>query len=309
MRNHEVTDHVAVFESERPRLRGLAYRMLGVVADADDVVQDAWLRWDRASRDAIRNPQAWLTTVTTRLAVDQLRRRKRDQATYVGPWLPEPLVSPPPRDDPEAVVELADSLTLAFLTMLEVLSPAERAAFLLIEVFGDSSSTVAAALGRSEEACRKLASRARAKLRTETVTGRSGTSGPRAATASTVGARTVVERFVHAIVVGDEATALTCLHDDAELLSDGGPHRRAARHPIVGPDRIVRFLLALAQRVEADQSIEPATVGGLHGLVLRDAHGVDSVIGFEVDGDAVSGIRLLMNPDKLTGPTDLHDMA
>lgn len=302
-----MTDHLALFDSERPRLRGIAYRMLGVISDADDVVQEAWLRWDRAAHHSIRNPHAWLTTVTTRLALDHLRRRKRHQATYVGPWLPEPLVSAP--GDPEAVVELSDSLTLAFLTMLEVLSPAERAAFLLVEVFGESSSTAAAALDRSEQACRQLVSRARTKLRQQSATDRSAPSGGRPNAPRSAGARAVVERFVAALAAGDETTALACLHNEAELLSDGGPKRRAARRPVVGADRVARFLLNLADRVEAQWTIEPAVVGGLHGLVIRDANRVELVVGFEIDGETITGIRLLMNPDKLSGTIDHHEIV
>lgn len=284
-------EHVTTFEVARPRLLGLAYRMLGVVVDAEDVVQDTWLRWDTADRVPIENPDAWLTTVASRLALDRLRRRKREQDRYVGPWLPEPIVTAEssPSGDPEASAELADSLTLGFLTMLEALSPDERAVLLLVEVFGEPYSTVAATLDRTDEACRQLATRARRKLR-------------RDASAPAPASRDVIERFLAAIVAGDERTALLCVHPDIDLVSDGGGQRHAARRPVVGDERVVRFLINLARRVEPGVIASPASVGGLDGVVVREEDGTPMfVMSLEVDGDRIRAIRTVLNPTKLHG--------
>ena len=153
------------FNAERPRLIGLAYRLLGSLSDAEDVVQEAWVRWNRADQDSLHNPAAWLTTVVSRLGIDRLRARQRDRADYVGPWLPDPLVSFD--DQPAAAAELSDSLTTAFLVMLERLSPHERLVLLLADVFQQPFATVADVIGRSEEATRQIAVRARRKVRTD----------------------------------------------------------------------------------------------------------------------------------------------
>ena len=158
---------LAVFEAERPKLLGLAYRLLGSLGDAEDVVQDAWLRWSRIDDDtmaSIERPGAWLTTTVSRLGLDRLRARRREQVDYVGPWLPEPLVRPMPADDPERAAEVADSLTTAFLLLLERLSPEERLVLLLVDVFGEPFTTAADLVGKSYAATRQLAVRARRKL-------------------------------------------------------------------------------------------------------------------------------------------------
>lgn len=283
---------VDTFEAARPRLRGLAYRMLGVVADADDVVQDAWFRWEAADRRAIDNPDAWLTTVTSRLALDGLRRRKREEARYVGPWLPEPIVTD--LGDPQSGTELADDLTLGFLTMLETLTPDERAAVLLADVFGEPFGRIAETLGRSEPAARQLASRGRRKLR-----------GRDPHEPAVDASRAVVDRFLAALVAGDEAGALACLHPDVELVSDGGAERHAARRPVVGGERVARFMLNIAARADPSWSIEGASVGGLPGVVVTEPVGdrrePSVVIGFRVTVGKVTEIRAVLNRDKLTG--------
>ncbi|HWL43551.1 MAG TPA: sigma-70 family RNA polymerase sigma factor [Ilumatobacter sp.] len=212
-----------VFEGARARLTGRAYRMLGTLADADDVVQDAWLRWERTDRAAIVNPEAWLNTTVSRLALDRLRQRKREEQRYVGPWLPAPLVER--SNDPEQLAELADSMTTAFLMMLERLTPDERAAFLLADVFGERFDDVAATLDRSAESCRQLASRARRKLRDAREQRHDDAHA----------AADVVRRFLVALATGDEQLAMACLAPDAVYLGDGGPDRHAARHPVRGP--------------------------------------------------------------------------
>jgi RNA polymerase sigma-70 factor (ECF subfamily) len=277
-----------VFDAARPRLRARAYRMLGVFADAEDVVQDAWLRWEAADHADIVNPDAWLNTVTSRLAIDRLRRRRREQVDYVGPWIPEPVVST--ISDPAHVVELADSLTLGFMMMLERLSEDERVAFLMADVFDEPYSLVAEQLGRSEVACRQLASRGRRKM----------ADGP-AETTSTEVADATIARFVNALVAGDEAGVIDCLHADVELISDGGRERHAARRPVGGPFRVGRFLSTLAGRIDPTWTAAPADVGGLRGMIYRNGAGEpEVVIAFRVVDHQVIDVISILNPDKLS---------
>ena len=276
-----------LFEAARARLTGRAYRILGVLADADDVVQEAWLRWSAADRDTIDNPDAWLNTVVTRLAIDRLRRRKREEEGYVGPWLPSPVVQR--SDDPADAVELADSMTTAFLILLELLSPDERAAFLLADVFGERYDSIAASLDRSPEACRQLASRARRKLR----------DGDRERQDEAHASDEVVRRFLTALATGDEATAVACLAPDAVYVSDGGPRRRAARVPVREPVRIVRLLVNLTRRWPDTCRFQPARVGGLPGVLIEMDGRILSATGVEVVDGRIVRITSVLNPDKL----------
>ena len=280
---------VEVFEAARPRLTGRAYRLLGVLADADDVVQDAWFRWQRADRSAIANPDAWLNTTVTRLALDRLRARKREEDRYVGPWLPTPLVER--AADPETAAELADSLTTAFLIMLEHLSPDERTAFLLADVFDERFDEIAAVMDRSVEACRQLASRARRKVRDAEQARR---DEQRAAVA-------VTERFLLALAAGDAGAAVACLAPDAVYLSDGGPDRHAARRPVRVPERIVRLLRSVHRRFPEGSTFEPAWVGGCPGLVVRVGGRTFSTLSFEVVDGLIVRMTAVLAPRKLLG--------
>jgi RNA polymerase sigma-70 factor (ECF subfamily) len=273
-----------VFEQERPRLLGLAYRMLGTLADAEDVVQEAWLRWQRADLMNVERPQAWLTTVTVRLALDCLRTIRRRREDYPGPWLPEPMVIAP---GPEEVAELSESLTLGFLTLLERLGPVERAIFLLTEVFGFSSSEVSDTIGKSEVACRQIASRARRRLR-ETP-GRSATAKE----------RRIVDELLAAVAQGDVDGALARVAPDAVLISDGGSQRRAARRPVVGAQRVVRFLTNLSRRSYRGAHVLPAAINGDPGFIVSLDEVVDFAAAFELEDDRVAAIWLVRNPEKL----------
>jgi RNA polymerase sigma-70 factor (ECF subfamily) len=266
--------------------------MLGTFADADDVVQDAWLRWHRADPETIGNPDAWLNTVVGRLALDRLRQRKRDEDRYVGPWLPSPLAEP--CSDPAAIAELDASLTTAFLLMLETLTPHERAAFLLADVFGERFDDIAATLGRSPVACRQLASRARRKLRH---------AAPGDADRQQQRSTRIAERFTKALASGDQAAAVQCLSADCEFLSDGGEQQRAARRPIRDPARTVRLLTALWQRFAKVHTAQPARIGGCPGLLIRRRrdNSVYSTICFEIEEDHITRISTVVNPDKLHG--------
>lgn len=278
-----------VFERARPRLTGRAYRILGTLADADDVVQDAWLRWERADRDEIVNADAWLNTTVSRLALDRLRARKREQERYVGPWLPAPLVERVA--DPAELAELTDSMTTAFLLMLERLTPDERAAFLLADVFGERFTDVAATLDRTPESCRQLASRARRKLR----------EGHAERRDEARAASDVARRFLVALAAGDERAAIECLAPDAVYLGDGGPDRRAARRPVTGPERIVRFLINLQNRLLEYGQFAPALVGGLPGVAIDLGGELYAVTGLEVVDGRVVRITNQLNPSKLRG--------
>ena len=219
-----------VFESERSRLLGLAYRTLGTFADAEDVVQETWLRLQRTALTSIDNPAAWLTTVTTRLAIDRLRQQQRSREQYVGPWLPEPIAT---TEDPSRTVEMAESLTAGFLVLLETLGPNERAAFLLVEVFGEPYGRCAEILERTEASCRQLVHRARVRIE-------KGRPRFKAAPAE---AEQVAAAFAQATMSGDMDALLALISDEIQLISDGGALQHAARRAIVRPAQVARFLL------------------------------------------------------------------
>jgi RNA polymerase sigma-70 factor (ECF subfamily) len=285
---------VECFERERPRLVGLAYRLLGSLADAEDVVQEAWLRWQQTEREAIEQPAAWLTTVTSRIGLDRLRARQRDRADYVGPWLPEPIVVPMDAADPAHHAELSDSLTTAFLVLLEELSPTERLVLLLADVFDQPYAEISAILGRSSDACRQVASRARRKVREAEAPRRGRATGDAAALAA-AGA------FVDAARRGDQQALLELLAPDAVLVSDGGAGQHAARRPVVGADRVCRFVLNLVRRLPAGLAVEPCWVNGSPGFAVRIAGVPAFVQAFEVDDGRINRISVVSNPDKLHG--------
>ena len=284
-------DHaLAVFVAERSRLWGLAYRICGTRSDADDVVQDAWLRWNAADRARIERPAAWLTTVTSRLSIDRLRSRRRDAQSYVGPWLPEMITTG--LDDP---ADLVSSLTLGFLTMLERLDPVERVVFLLADVFGEPFHDIAVTVDRTEAACRQIASRGRKKLR----------DPKRRRDVEPADQWRLADAFSRATFAGDLAAIESLLAPESVLLSDGGANTRAARRPVVGPHRIARFLSTLARRYP-DVRGEPAVLNGEPGALLWNGPRLQLAAIFHTsagtDGEVlVEQIFLLRNPDKLVG--------
>jgi RNA polymerase sigma-70 factor (ECF subfamily) len=280
----ETSSAVGTFERARPRLLGLAYRMLGVMADAEDIVQEAWLRWQGADPAGVERPDAWLTTVTTRLALDRLRSAQRRREQYVGPWLPEPILVGP---GPEDAADLSDSLTLGFLVLLDRLQPVERAAFLLADVFRVPYAEVASSLGKSEAACRQVVSRARKRLSGAPVRRPTGAE------------RRVLDELVSAILRGDADAAVARLAPDVVLVADGGAERKAARRPIVGAEKVVRLLMALSRQVTGTVEVEPVPLNGEPGLLLTIDGKVDLAVGASLAGDRVSTIWLVRNPDKL----------
>jgi RNA polymerase sigma-70 factor (ECF subfamily) len=275
------------FLAARPMLFALAYRMLGSSAEAEDVLQEAWLRASRAS--SIDNAEAWLTIVVTRLCLDVLGSARVRREEYVGPWLPEPLVSTD--DGPEQAAELADSVSLAFLVLLEELSPAERAAFLLREVFGFDYAEVAAMLERSEASCRQLVSRAHKHVddrRTRF-------------TADRKRAQELSLTFLFACQTGDLSLVTSMLAEDAVLVSDGGGKVSAARRPINGPDRIGRFLIGVLRKPGPEITYQSAVVNGEPGVLGLVDGVVITAVAVEVADDQITGIRIVSNPDKLVG--------
>ena len=280
-----------LFHSERPRLLGLAYRLLGGRSDAEDVLQEAWLRWSSADQEQIANPAGWLTTVVTRLAIDRVRQVERRREAYVGPWLPEPIST---EHTPEEHSELAESLTLGFLVVLDSLAPVERAVLLLADVFSEPYTVISAAVGKSEAACRQIASRARRKVRA------------RPAPAPGREAAGLVGELLAALAAGDEARVVRLLDPDVVLVTDGGPHRHAARRPVVGSYRVGRFLGNLARRL-GPEPVRIATVNAEPAFVIDDPGGSVVVSGEAREG-ALVRLWVRLNPDKvasLNQPLDL----
>ncbi len=275
---------VATFEHERSRLFGLAYRMTGSVADADDVVQDAWIRAQSAVD--VDRPSAWLTTVVTRLAIDRLRSASRRREQYVGPWLPEPILTD--RDPAHAIVA-DESLTLSFLHVLDRLEPVERAVFLLREVFGADYAEVAEVVGRSAETCRQIAHRSRQRVRSDR---------PRFEVDPTR-RQALLDSFLVAVVSGEPAQLQELLAEDVVLVSDGGPTRHAARRPIVGPHRVSRFVVNLARRVADRGEVVIAEVNGAPAVLIVSNGEVRLMIVPEFDGSLLRRIEFLSAPEKL----------
>ncbi len=284
-------DHNGVqsFEAHRRALTGLAYRMLGSRAEAEDVVQDAYLRWHAADQAQIEEPRRYLGTVVTRLCLDRMKSAKARREIYVGPWLPEPVVDE--ALDAQPAGDLAHDLSVALMLVLERLSPLERASFLLHDVFGLDFAEVGRALDRSEATCRQLAARARAHIEE----GR-----PRFRATQEEGRR-LASAFMAAAQAGDLQTLADLLAQDAVLYSDGGGKRAAALNPICGPDKIVRFIEGVARKntgLSASQ-VRPATVNGLAGFVVREEHGLIDTMAFEVRDGRVAAIYIVRNPEKL----------
>lgn len=279
---------VAVFEAERSRLRSIAYRMLGTPDDADDIVQDAWLRWAATDSTTIDEPAAWLTTVTTRLAIDRLRSAQRQRETYVGPWLPEPVTTGD--DDPLVRTASAESLTLHFLTVLERLAPIERAVFLLHDVFGHPFDQVAVMVDRSPAATRQIASRARQRVQAER---KRFDADPDEADA-------LAAAFLAAMVAGDMDGLKNLLTPDVVHMSDGGPDHHAARRPVRGPDKVARFYINMAKRIDPDRaSLETVTVNAQRGMLLRVDGRPTYLMVLGIEGGLISRTLWVVNPDKL----------
>jgi RNA polymerase sigma-70 factor, ECF subfamily len=280
---------VTTFEALRSRLFGLAYRMLGSRAEAEDIVQDAYVRWHQTDRDKIDSSEAWLVTTTTRLAIDRLRRLKTEREAYVGPWLPEPIVTHVP--PPDRNLDLAADLSIAFLTLLERLAPEERAAFLLHDVFDVDYGGIASVLERSEAACRQVVHRARERVR-----------GDRKRFDVTESAKAdMLQKFMVAMEARNEQALLALFAPDATWTADGGGKTAAAPTPIVGADRIARLVIGLREKFWAPgRVVEVVAVNGETGLCIRDGDRLIATMSIATDGERILDVYAVVNPDKLS---------
>jgi RNA polymerase sigma-70 factor (ECF subfamily) len=276
------------FLAVRPRLFSVAYRMLGSASEAEDVLQDAYLRWQAAPRDEVRSVQAYLTSTVVRLSIDVLRSARVQREAYIGPWLPEPLVvdsGPGPAES----AELADSVSLAFLVLLEELTPVERAVFLLREVFGYDYPTVASMVGKSEANCRQLVVRGRQRVAERRTRFEADSAHGRQLTA----------QFLTACITGDLAGLLELLAEDVVVWSDGGGKAQAARRPIAGKDKAARFLMGIAAKGGTDYEGRLVAVNGQPGAVFGKEGRIDYALALDILGGQIVGLRLVANPDKL----------
>jgi len=280
------------FEAHRCRLLGLAYRMLGSRADAEDMVQDAWLKWTRADRTEVENDQAFLTTIVTRLCLDRLKLERIRRESYIGPWLPEPIVDAHALS-PHTAAEIADDLSYALLLALERLSPLERAAFLLHDVFDRPFAELAMTLERSEAAVRQLAARARKAVR-EARPGQPAAPGKH---------EELLTAFMIALNDADAGRLEAMLREDAVYISDGGGRKPAASKPLIGAERIARLLVGVRRRYARPAGSATAvrkTINGRTGFLLYGDGILEGMLTIEVDGEFIRAIYLVSNPAKLS---------
>jgi RNA polymerase sigma-70 factor (TIGR02957 family) len=294
-------DAAGVFDEHRGLLVSVAYRILGSVSDAEDAVQEAWLRWANVDHSEIADPRAFLVRVTTRLAIDRLRRAKARRESYVGPWLPEPILT---RQDPAEDAAMAESVSMAMLVILETLSPLERAVFVLREAFGMPHAEIADVLGRKEEAVRQLARRARDHVRER----RSRFD------ADQTEQRRVTERFLEATTTGDLEALMEVLSPGVTLVADGGGKALAPRRPVRGADKVARFLVTVATEERMarflesvgsepapDLRIHLAQLNGSPGIVATSGGRPITALVLDVADGLVQTVHLVTNPEKLAG--------
>jgi RNA polymerase sigma-70 factor (ECF subfamily) len=295
-----VTDPLTPFDRHKRLLFTVAYQMLGSVADAEDVVQDAWLRWSAADRSDVRDDRAYLVQVATRLALDRMDSARARRESYVGPWLPEPLMTRgapvaagPPAPEPEDAAELGERVSLALLVVLETLTPTERAVFVLREVFGMPVGEVAAALGRTEAAVRQMAHRAREHVHARQ---------PRFDTDRRE-QREVTERFLAAAVSGDVQGLLAAMAPGVVLIADGGGRVKAALRPIVGADKVARFLAAVGPQGGDIPGLRVglAEINGAPAVVAWTDEGPFMALQLVLADGLVEQVLYVANPDKLSG--------
>jgi RNA polymerase sigma-70 factor (ECF subfamily) len=288
-----MTDHTrinpeAIFNALRPRLLSIAYRMLGIRADAEDVVQDAWLRWHDTNKEQIVSHEAWLVTVTTRLAIDRLRTAKRDREAYIGWWLPEPLVELD-ETTPEHTLELADDVSVAFMWVLERLSTEERAAFLMRQVFDADYSEIADVVKKSEPACRQLVHRASVRIQQE----RPRFDVPKDKH------RELLGKFIDAARQGNRADMRALMADDVQLVSDGGGKVKSFMHILTGAGRVAGVFWTLEHKYPMQVSYRTALVNGEPGLLRYVQGKLESVQSFIVDQERILAVFIMRNPEKL----------
>jgi len=283
-----------VFTADRPLLFSIAYRMLGSASDAEDVLQDAWLRYSRVDQSTIRSPKALATTIVTRLCLDRLKSARTAREEYIGSWLPEPVLTAE-IESPDTVLQRAESVTLAFLVLLEKLSPEERAVFLLKDVFEYDHSEIADMLETTVDNSRQLLHRAKVRI----------AEGRPRLTGTAQSRRALAERFARAFSSGDSSELTMLLAKDVGMWSDGGGKASAARRPLIGRDQVLNFLIGLHRTAETagltrDVSLTIEDVNSEPALILRVGTRLESIFVFSVDDAAISGIRVIRNPDKLS---------
>lgn len=279
----------ATFEPLRGRLFGLAYRMLASRAEADDVVQDTYIRWHQADRGHIENAEAWLVTTATRLSIDRLRRLKTEREAYIGPWLPEPIVSAPP---PDKNLDLADDLSIAFVTVLERLAPEERAAFLLHDVFDVGYGPIASVIDKNEATVRQVVHRARERVR-----------GDRRRFDVAESAKTdLLNRFLQAMEARDEQALVDLFAPDATWTADGGGRTAASPRPILGAAAIAKLVIRLREKFwVGTRVLSLAEVNGETGLTIRDGDRLTGTMSIATDGERILDVYAVVNPEKLAG--------
>lgn len=285
------SDAATVFAQLRPRLVRIAYRMLGSIAEAEDMVQEAWLRWHHSERSAVRDPKAYLARVVARLCLDHLKSARVRRENYVGPWLPEPVIEPPVDPPGSLYADDRDDLTLHLMMALERLSPLERAAFLLHDVFDVGFDEIAETIDRDPATCRQLASRARAHVRA---------ARPRYPIAADKG-KALAAAFFAATRDGNMDALQAILAKDVVLYGDGGGKMPAVMNPIFGRDKVSRFFTALAHKYapRSGTLLREVTIDGLPGFVSLDALGILQTTAIEIEDGKITAIYTMRNPDKL----------
>jgi RNA polymerase sigma-70 factor (ECF subfamily) len=282
----ETDEKVELFDRSRSKLFGIAYRMLGTRDDAEDILQEAYIRWHKADPNEIETPEAWLVTVITRLSIDRLRKASHERETYIGPWLPEPIVTTP---SPQETAELASSLSIAFLTLLERLSPVERAVFLLHDIFDCEYSEIARITGKNEASVRQTIHRARTRVRTDKPRFEINRSEH----------RKLIERFSAAAYSGDEKALLGLFSKDITVMSDGGGKVTAARKIVSGLGKVVRLFTVAFPTVREHVTTEIIEINGELGVVEYYDGVPFAATTLAIEGDKITGLYRVMNPDKL----------
>ncbi|MEI8408573.1 MULTISPECIES: RNA polymerase sigma-70 factor [unclassified Kribbella] len=275
------------FVAHRNLLFTVAYEMLGSAADAEDVLQETWLRWMTVDLGIVQDQRAYLVRITTRQALTRLRTLGRRKESYVGPWLPEPLLTAP---DVAEDVELADSVSMAMLLVLETLTPTERAVFVLRDVFALEYDEIAEAVDKTQAAVRQIAHRARNHVAARRPRG----------VVSAAESQGAINAFKHAIETGDLQTLLDRLAPDVVLLGDGGGVKQAVPRPIVGADKVVRLLSAGLPKLPGDVSVEPVQINGCPALIVRIGGEIDDVVAMRIDDGLITGLYIVRNPEKLS---------
>ena len=276
------------FEAQRPRLFALSYRMLGTLNDVDDVLQEAWLKWSKLDRDSIQNAPAFLTTIVTRLCIDQLRKGKRRREEYIGPWLPEPLVTSESHFEPGS---LADSLTTAFLLMLERLSAKERAVFLLREAFDLDYKDIADIIQGTESQCRQLFHRGKERLQSPRKRFRS----------SPEKGMKILESFIQTCMVGDLEDLKRVLAEDVVSWADSDGKGLAARNLIRGREKVARMFQGILRKIPEGFRSEPRLINGSPGLISWQDEKLHSALWLDIEGELIHNLYFTVNPDKLRG--------